>query len=387
MEREKSLVLIVDDMEANREVMAEQVESLGYECVTAENGEVALTRIASHAPDVILLDLMMPVLDGFATLERILHHQQWRDIPVIIISSLSDVDGVVRCLERGAVDYLSKPANMQILRARLEATLRKKKMHDLEVLHQQQMEQYNHTLEGRVRQQVRTIVEAQTATIFALSKLAESRDMETGQHLERMREFCRIVAEDLAGLKKYQQIITPDFIEVHYAASPLHDVGKVGIPDEILRKPGKLTREEFEVMKTHTIIGAETLRAVDRKHPGNSFIQMGIEIAESHHEKWDGKGYPHGLSGTDIPLSARILALADVYDALTTKRCYKEEMSHETAKDIILESRGRHFDPDMVDAFLNREEAFRQVAAMTATHDTIEMWKLKVHPPEPAANP
>jgi putative two-component system response regulator len=220
---------------------------------------------------------------------------------------------------------------------------------------------YNQELEQKVAMQVKEITSAQMAMIFATSKLAESKDPETGAHLERLRIFCKVICEYLATTNSYNGLVTPEYTECMYAASALHDIGKVGIPDSVLLKPGKLTEHEWEIMRSHTIIGANTLRAVIQKHPGNAFIRIGIEIAESHHEKWDGSGYPYGLKREEIPLSARILALADVYDALTSVRCYKAAFSHEQSRAIIVEGADKHFDPRIVEAFLNCEEQFIRV--------------------------
>jgi putative two-component system response regulator len=248
-----------------------------------------------------------------------------------------------------------------VLTARVCACLERKRLHDHETHYRHQIEQYNNQLEERVRQQVQVITEAQLGAIFAMSKLAESRDPETGEHLERMREYCKVLSEHLGRLPKYKAVIDEEFIANIYAASPLHDIGKVGIDDAVLLKPGSLTEQEWAIMKTHPIIGAETLRQVDKQHPGNALIRMGVQIAESHHEKWDGSGYPYGLKQTEIPLVARILALGDVYDALTSKRCYKEAFSHEKSRAIVEEGHGKHFDPDVGDAFLVMENEFKRI--------------------------
>lgn len=194
-----------------------------------------------------------------------------------------------------------------------------------------------------------------------MSKLAESKDPDTGAHLDRMREYCKLIATYLATRDSHRDQIDETFIASIYAASPLHDIGKVGVPDHILLKPGKLTKDEWEIMKQHPTIGADTLRAVYAQHPDNALLRAGIEIAEGHHEKWDGSGYPYGISGTAIPLSARILALADVYDALTSERCYKKAFSHSRCRDIICEGEGRHFDPVIVSAFLETESEFVKI--------------------------
>jgi response regulator RpfG family c-di-GMP phosphodiesterase len=218
-------------------------------------------------------------------------------------------------------------------------------------------------LERKVQDQLRELADGQLAMIFALSKLAESRDTDTGLHLERVREYCRVLATELALRPEFAQAINAEFIELVYRASPLHDIGKVAIPDNILRKPARLTPEEFAVMRTHAELGGGTLRQVAQEYPGNRLVSVGIEIAEGHHEKWDGTGYPRGLSGVAIPLPARIVALADVFDALTSRRPYKEPFSVEEARRLILEGRGSHFDPAMVDAFITVEGEFHRIAA------------------------
>jgi len=195
-----------------------------------------------------------------------------------------------------------------------------------------------------------------------MAKLAESRDKDTGAHLERMREYSRILAEELSKWPKYADIIDGDYVQLIYVTSPLHDIGKVGIPDSVLLKPGKLTPAEFEIMKTHTVLGGQTLRAVAKSRPEAQFLSMALEIALTHHERFDGHGYPDGLRGEDIPLCGRIVALADVYDALRSKRVYKAALDHLTARDTILAERGKHFDPDIVRAFLNREQEFVAIA-------------------------
>ena len=217
-------------------------------------------------------------------------------------------------------------------------------------------------LERKVQDQLRDLAEAQLAMIFALSKLAESRDTDTGLHLERVREYCRILALELAHRPEFSAAITSEFVQLVYRASPLHDIGKVAVPDSILRKPARLSPEEFVIMKKHAEWGARTLRQVAEQYPGNRLVSIGIEIAESHHEKWDGSGYPRGTSGIAIPLSARIVALADVFDALTSRRPYKEPFSFEQTRKVILEGRGTHFDPLIVDGFLAVEAEFIRVA-------------------------
>ncbi|MBF0305055.1 MAG: response regulator [Alphaproteobacteria bacterium] len=354
--------LVVDDHPDNRSLLSRHLTKLGFTVHQAEDGRRAMTLIRSRPVDVVLLDVMMPEMDGFQVLAQIKANEGLRHIPVIMISALDEMEAVTRCIENGAADYLPKPFDPVLLKARVGACVDIKRLYDKDAYYRQQIEEYNLALEDRVREQVREISLAQQATIFALSKLAESRDPETGDHLERMREYCKVLARRMRDAPGRRGLVDGAFVECIYAASPLHDIGKVGVQDDILRKPGKLTPEEFEIMKTHASLGAETLRAVYHAHPANDFIRMGIEIAECHHEKWNGGGYPLGLAGEAIPLSARILALADVYDAMRSKRCYKDPMPHEQVRAVIIEQRGVHFDPDVVDAFLAAEKDFLDIA-------------------------
>ncbi len=358
---EPNSVLVVDDNEMNRDLLLRRLERSGFSLCSATNGEEALAVLGKVHVDLVLLDIMMPVMDGYEVLAQMQRNPGMSKVPVIMITALDDVESAVRCIDMGAADYVTKPFNPTLLKARVNACLEHKRVHDLEDRYREQIERNNESLEEQVQLQVRELSEAQLSTIFAMSKLAESRDPETGEHLERMREYCKVLSEQMSRMPKYRSIIDRAFVDNIYAASPLHDIGKVGVDDDILLKPGKLTDSEWVLMKRHPEIGAETLREVDRTHPGNNFIRTGIEIAEGHHEKWDGSGYPHGLSGENIPLVARILALGDVYDALTSKRCYKEAFSHSKSRNIVAEGSGSHFDPDVALAFFEREEEFRHI--------------------------
>jgi len=351
-------ILIIDDLESNRRLLSDLVKPMGHKPITAEDGPAGLALLKSEPIDLVLLDIAMPGMSGYEVLEQAKGDRGLRHVPIIVVSGVGEMDSVVRCVKAGADDYLVKPFDPYLLRARIDSGLEKKRLHDQQARYRTEMEGYSLKLAERVREQVREITATQQATIFAMSKLADSRDPETGEHLERMREYSNVLCLGLRRLPQHADAIDDAFVENAYAAAPLHDIGKVGIPDRILQKPGKLTAEEFEIMKAHGTIGADTLRAVDRLHPGNDFVRMGIQIAETHHEKWTGAGYPKGLAGTDIPLVGRILALADVYDALTSKRCYKEAFSHEESRGILEEERGQHFDPDVVDAFLAAEAEF-----------------------------
>jgi len=361
MKSEQAVVLVVDDNELNRDMLSRWLERQGHGVILAENGRQALEVVEQVAVDLILLDIMMPEMNGYQVLQHLKDENRLLHLPVIVISAVDDLDSLVKCIEMGAEEYVLKPFNRVLLQSRIAATLEKKRLRDQEEVYRQKIEEINVSLEHRVQEQVGQISSTQLAVIFALAKLAESRDDDTGSHLERVREYCRALTERLSRLPKYQPQIDQTFRQNVFAASPLHDVGKVGIPDRILLKPTQLTPDEFHIMKTHTTVGANTLRAVDREYPGNSFIRTGIEIAESHHEKWDGSGYPNGLAREAIPLAARIVALVDVYDALTSTRAYKRAVPHRESVATILGGRGTHFDPDVADSFEVVEPEFHSI--------------------------
>lgn len=357
-----SQILIVDDNENNRLVLSDHLQLLGFESVDAIHGRDALDKMQQFTPQLILLDLDMPVMNGHELLAILTSDPRFQNIPVVIISGSDDTSTIAECIRRGAADFLVKPFQPRILSARIDNCLAKRKLHERELALRRMIEKYNCELEEQVAAQVRQLGEANVCTIFALSTLAESRDPETGAHLERIRNYCRVLAEQLAKHRAYSDLLTEEYIHMLYVASPLHDIGKVGIPDDVLLKPGRLTEEEFSVMQRHCDIGASCLERVSREYPDNSFMHMGVDIARYHHEKWDGTGYPNNLKGEEIPVSCRILALADVYDALRSKRCYKDGFSHEKSREIILEGRGKHFDPDVVEAFLAVEQTFVDVS-------------------------
>jgi len=337
-------ILIVDDTPANLRLLSGMLEEHGYGVRPVPNGPLALRAAASQTPDLILLDINMPEMDGYEVCEKLKNDPVLQRAPVIFISALDDTVDKVKAFGVGGVDYITKPFQIEEVLARVSTHLTIRRL-------QHELELHNATLEAKVAEQVKEISEAQLATIFALSKLAESRDDETGKHLERVQRYCRILATELSTMPAFAQTVTDAFIESIFNASPLHDIGKVAIPDAVLLKADRLTVEEFAVMKTHTTIGAATLEAVQAQYPSNALVAMGVEIARNHHEKWDGTGYPAGRSGLDIPLSARITAIADHYDALTSERCYKDAFSHERSIAIIADGEGTHFDPDIAPAF------------------------------------
>ncbi len=361
MSMQPATILIVDDSATNRLLLSAFVNSLGLRSTAVVDGERALDAVRRSPPDLVLLDLILPGMDGHQVLSALKGDPALRGIPVLMISTVEEQRRVVECIAAGADDYLFKPFNEVLLRARIEACLDKKRFQDQQEIYRKQIEEANRTLAQRVREQVREITRAHLSTIFALARLAESRDSDTGRHLLRIREYSRVLCEYLHEQPKHAGEINEEFAENLYVTAPLHDIGKVGIPDSILLKPGPLTPEEVTVMRTHTTIGAATLAEVSYQHPGNRLLQTSIAVAGSHHERWDGAGYPQGLGGEAIPLVARIVAVADVYDALITRRPYKPAFPHETSRREILSGRASQFDPELVDAFLACESAFVEI--------------------------
>lgn len=340
----KPRLLLVDDTPNNIHVLMEALKA-EYSILAATSGEKALAlATGEQPPELILLDIVMPEMDGYEVCRRLKDDVRTRKIPIIFVTSLADEDDEAYGLSLGAVDYITKPFRPGIVRARVRNHLSLKK--------------YGDELERLVEEQVQEIEDAHLAAILALSKLAESRDDDTGKHLERVQRYCRIIAQYLLDNGLFPDIVDEAFVEAIFQASPLHDIGKVAIRDAILCKPGKLTDEEFALMKTHAIQGANTLFAVAKRYPNNIFINMGVDIARWHHEKWNGTGYPDGLAGNAIPLAARIMAIADVYDALTSARCYKPPFPHEKSCAIIREGSGQHFDPVLCEAFCQLQQAF-----------------------------
>ncbi len=340
----QATIMIIDDTPANLDLLQILLQERGYSVMAFPRGAMALNAALKHPPDLIMLDINMPEMDGFEVCRRLKASDSLKHIPVLFISALDATEEKVKAFSVGGVDYVTKPFQIDEVNARVETHIRLVRM-------QNELMRYNRQLEDLVQEKVKDIEESHHATILAMVKLAENRDDNTGRHIDHTRFLCKILAEKLMSNPDYSKYISGRYVENIYNAAPLHDIGKVGIPDNILLKPGRLTDDEWMIMKRHTLIGAETLLAVHSQHIRNIFINMGISIARSHHEKWDGSGYPEGLKGEDIPLSARIMAIVDVYDALRSQRPYKEAFSHEKSMQIIRSGTGTHFDPDIVDAF------------------------------------
>lgn len=373
-------ILLAEDNRFNRLRLSQQLEKQGHKVEQVENGQQAMDLIRMKSFDLLLLDIIMPVLDGYQVLEQLNADVNLRNLPVIVISGVDDMESIIRCVQMGADDYLPKPVDEILLRARIGAILEKKRLRDQELSYVVQirsekkraddllveLNKQNTHLWELVQEQVAEISNSQLATIVALAKLAESRDDTTGKHIERTQTYCKILASRMKLDPYFAPQISDNFIESIYNAAPLHDIGKVGIPDHILLKPAKLTIEEFEIMKNHALIGANTLLVAHKLYPNNVLINMGIDVARSHHEKWDGSGYPHGLAGENIPLSARIMAVADVYDALCSQRPYKTGLSHAETVKMILNGSGSQFDPAIIALFKEVEAEFDRTRSLMA---------------------
>ena len=359
----KPTVLVVDDTPDNLSLMRELLRS-DYQVQLANGGERALKLAAmSPHPDLILLDIMMPVMDGYEVCRSLKANPLTRDIPVVFLTAKSEVEDEKKGLEIGAVDYITKPISPPIVLARVKTHLALKAHADF-------LRDKSNFLESEVSKRTREVVAIQDVTILAMASLAETRDTDTGNHIRRTQFYVKALAQHLSGQPKYAALLTDAYIQMLFKSAPLHDIGKVGIPDRILLKPGRFEPDEFELMKTHTTLGRDAIEHAEQQLGMSvEFLSMAKEIALSHQEKWDGSGYPQGLAGEAIPLSARLMAVADVYDALISRRVYKEGMSHEKAVTIIQEGRGSHFDPDIADAFVTLQQEFRAIAARFADSD------------------
>lgn len=364
---ERQTILVVDDTPDNIALLSTLLKDR-YKVRAANNGERALAIAAGQPrPDLILLDIMMPGMDGYEVCERLKIDPHTADIPVIFLTAKVQVEDEEFGLRLGAVDYITKPISPPIVLARVETHLTLKRA-------RQFLQDRNAYLEAEVWRRSREVMAIQEVTIMAMASLAETRDNATGNHIRRTQHYVRALAQHLRHHPRFAVALNDETIELLFKSAPLHDIGKVGIPDRILLKPGRLTPDEFEIMKTHAALGRDAIAAAERYlDTPDSFLRFAREIAYSHQEKWDGSGYPEGLWGEQIPLSARLMAVADVYDALISRRIYKPALPHEQAVAMIREGRDQHFDPDIVDAFLECAEQFRTIAARFA--DDEQVWR------------
>ncbi|UCO95847.1 two-component system response regulator [Metapseudomonas lalkuanensis] len=356
-------VLVVDDTPDNLMLMADLLKDR-YRVKAANSGEKALRLLqADPLPDLFLLDIMMPGLSGHQVAEQLKLDPRTADIPIIFLTSMAAMEDEILGLKLGAVDYITKPISPPVVLARVDTQLKIKAAADF-------LRDQKEYLEKEVQRRTAEVMAIQDVTIQAMTSLAETRDNETGNHIRRTQHYVELLAELLRDHPRFRHFLNDETIQLLFKSAPLHDIGKIGIPDYILLKPGRLTPEEFEIMKTHTTRGRDAIQhAEDQLGISVGFLRLAKEIAYSHQEKWDGSGYPEGLAADDIPISARLMAVADVYDALISRRVYKVGMSHEQAVEIIRQGRGAHFDPDICDAFLGCHGQFRAIAERYADSD------------------
>jgi putative two-component system response regulator len=357
---QRKFILIVDDTPANIAVVTGILKDI-YRLKAATQGEKALALItASDPPDLILLDVMMPDMDGYEVCRRLKSNPDTADIPVIFLTAMTDADDETAGLDIGAVDYIHKPFNPAIIKARIHNHILLREQRHL-------LQNQNKSLERLVEERTQQLSLIQDVTIMALTSLAETRDNETGNHIRRTQHYVRELAKHLATHPRFSHYLTPTQIELLYKSAPLHDIGKVGIPDAILLKPGRLDPEEFEIMKRHTELGRAAISSAEQRLGIEvPFLAVAKEIAYYHQEKWDGTGYPNGLAGEAIPISARLMAVADVYDALISNRPYKASWSHEEAIALIRNGAGSQFDPDIAEAFVSIDDKIRAIAVQYA---------------------
>jgi putative two-component system response regulator len=353
----KPTILVVDDTPDNLTLVSNLLKS-DYRVRVAINGEKALKIAFSDSPpDLILLDVMMPGMDGYEVCQQLRNSTQTAHIPIIFLTAKSEVEDERKGLSLGASDYITKPISPPILEARVKTHLAAKAYADF-------LTDKTSYLESEVARRTREVSAIQDVTIQAMASLAETRDSDTGNHIRRTQFYVKALTIRLKNHASFSAYLSDSMVELIFKSAPLHDIGKVGIPDRILLKPGRFEPEEFEIMKTHTTLGRDAIQAAENTLGLQvEFLSVAKEIAYGHQEKWDGSGYPEGLKGEEIPISARLMAVADVYDALISRRVYKNSMSHEKAIAIIQEGRGSHFDPDMVEAFVSIQDEIKAIAA------------------------
>jgi len=340
-------ILIVDDDPLMVQLLEHAIARLGHEPTSASNGREALKLMRTGSYRMVISDWEMPEMNGPELCRRIRERYCSKYVYIILLTVRCGTQNVVDGLNSGADEFISKPFDPQELNVRI-----------------------------RTGERILSL-ESREVTIFSLGQLAESRDQETGAHVDRLREYCRVLAEHLSRQEKYNDVVDGDFVELLYMTSPLHDIGKVSIPDEILLKAGPLTEAEFNTMKQHSVAGSMTLQSAIYAYPEARYLYMARDIARSHHERYDGAGYPDGLAGEAIPLCGRIVALADVYDALTTKHVYKPAFSPAKTHEIICDGMGSQFDPDVVQAYLANEDRFLEIHNRFAVREARESRKLR----------
>jgi len=346
-------ILVVDDSLVD--MMMIKGILYDYEIIDAYDGAQALDRVSKNPDiDLMILDLNMPVMNGFEVLEKLREMQMSKNISVLILTNYDELESEIKGLELGAVDYIRKPLNLESLRKRIEIHVNLKRA-------SKSLEEVNQYLDAQVQERTKELVLTRNITINALVGLLEARDLESSNHTKRTQWIIKAICMKMRSNPSYNELLTDAYINTIFETSPLHDIGKVGIPDNILLKPGRLTTEEFEVMKTHVNLGMNALKVEMGEYKAPEFLKIAIECISGHHEKFDGTGYPKGLSGKEIPLPGRLMAIADVYDALISKRVYKEAFNHQFALDLIKSESGKQFDPEIVDVFMEIAEEIKEI--------------------------
>lgn len=353
---QRNKIMIVDDNITNLTAAKKALEK-DYSIIPVVSGVKAIDFLQRVTPTLILLDIDMPGLDGFETIKIIKSNEKTKDIPIIFLTAKDDTGSELEGLTLGAVDYITKPFSIPLL-------LQRVRIHVELVRQQKELIHYNENLSEMVKEQTEVIYELQQAIIHTLTELIEHRDGVTGAHVSRTKKYFQVLIEALQKSGYYQD----DFLELDINAlsesAPLHDIGKIAIPDTILKKPGKLTKKEFEEIKKHTLIGAEAIKNAMHMTRSKDFLRSAETVVISHHEKWDGSGYPYGLAGNNIPIGGRVMAIVDVYDALVSERPYKRAYSHEEATEIILSESGKHFDPTMIETFIEVSDQFYDITQL-----------------------
>ncbi|MDR2940217.1 MAG: HD domain-containing protein, partial [Clostridiales bacterium] len=346
-------IITVDDNIINL-TTAKNALTDNYDIYTVPSGEKLFKVLEKTRPDLILLDIDMPVMNGYEVIRLLKNKKDTANIPVIFLTSIHDPENELEAFTLGAIDYITKPFSPTLLSKRIE-------VHLLVESQRKELQNYNENLMRMVREKTNTVFELQNAVLKTVAELVECRDDITGGHIERTQGYLKILISDLIKYEDFREEISHWDLDFFILSAQLHDVGKVAIKDNILLKPGKLTVEEFEEMKKHTTVGANIIKKIENSTSQSDFLKHAEIFAGSHHEKWDGTGYPLGLKGSEIPLEGRLMAIVDVYDALTNERPYKDAYTHEKAVEIIKEGSGSHFDPKLVVSFLDHEHEFKNI--------------------------
>ncbi|MDR2160915.1 MAG: response regulator [Desulfovibrio sp.] len=350
MDEPRKVIMLVDDAITNLKI-GKSVLSDSYDVFTVPSALKMMELLERNRPDLILLDVNMPDINGYEALQMLQERPEMRDIPVIFLTAMSDHESELKGLNLGAIDYIGKPFSPPLLRKRID-------LHLLVQSQQKALQNYNDNLQRMVEEKTRTVVSLQNKILRTVAELVECRDSTTGGHGERTRHCLELLISSMQSEGLYVDEVSQWNVELVLASSHLHDVGKISIPDSILRKPGKLTPDEFEEIKKHALFGVNIIDRIANGDEESRFLSYARVLAGTHHEKWDGGGYPYGLKGQDIPLLGRVMAIADVYDALISWRPYKQPFSHEQSLEIIRQERGTRFDPTLVDVFLNMAYEF-----------------------------